>query len=65
MILYNNTHLMVRSPDVHTPYFEITIGVLQGDTLAPFIFILCLEYILNMSLDNNRELGFTLPVIIQ
>ena len=51
---------MVRSPDGDTPYFEITTGVLQGDTLAPFLFIICLEYILKTSLDNNRELGFTL-----
>ena len=60
MMLYNNTRSMVRSPDIHTPYFEITTGVLQGDTLAPFLFIICLEYILKTSLDNNRELGFTL-----
>ena len=51
---------MVRSPDGDTPYFEITTGVLQGDTLAQFLFIICLDYILKTSLDNNRELGFTL-----
>ena len=60
MMLYNNTRSMVRSPDGDTPYFEITTGVLQGDTLAPFLFIICLDYILKTSLDNNRELGFTL-----
>ena len=60
MILYKNTRSMVRSPDGDTPYFEITTGVLQGDTLAPFLFIICLDYILKTSLDNNRELGFTL-----
>ena len=59
MMLYNNTRSMVRSPDGDTPYFEITTGVLQGDTLAPFLFIICLDYILKTSLDNNRELGFT------
>ena len=60
MILYKNTRSMVRSPDGYTPYFEITTGVLQGDTLAPFLFIICFDYILKTSLDNNRELGFTL-----
>ena len=60
MMLYKNTRSMVRSPDGDTPYFEITTGVLQGDTLAPFLFIICLDYILKTSLDNNRELGFTL-----
>ena len=57
---YKNTRSMVRSPDGDTPYFEITTGVLQGDTLAPFLFIICLDYILKTSLDNNRELDFTL-----
>ena len=44
MILYRETISMVRSPDGDTPYFEITTGVLQGDTLAPFLFIICLDY---------------------
>ena len=51
---------MVRSPDVDTPFFDITTGVLQGDTLALFIFIIGLDYILKTSLDNDIELGFTL-----
>ena len=46
---------MVHSLDGDTPFFEITTGVLQGDT-----FIICLDYILKTSLDNDRELGFTL-----
>ena len=51
---------MVHSPDGDTPLFEITTGVLQGDTLAPFLFIICLDYILKKSLYNDRELRFTL-----
>ena len=54
MILYKNTRSMVRSPDGDTPFFEITTGVLQGDTLAPFLFIICLDYILKNSLDCNK-----------
>ena len=60
MMLYKNTRSMVRSPDGDTPYFEIITGVLQSDTLVQFLFIICLDYIMKMSLDNNRELGFTL-----
>ena len=60
IMIYRNTRSMVRSPDIDKPYFEITTGVLQGNTLAPFLFIICLDYILNTSLYNNRELGFTL-----
>ena len=51
---------MVRSPDGDTDFFEIIAGVLQGDTLAPYIFIICLDYVLRKALDKNIELGFTL-----
>ena len=60
MILYQNTHSKVRSPDGDTDFFDIIAGVLQGDTLAPYIFIICLDYVLRKSLDTNTELGFTL-----
>ena len=57
---YYNTRLKVRSPDGDTNFFEITAGVLQGDTLSPFIFIICLDYILRKVLDKTYTLGFTL-----
>ena len=57
MILYINTHAMIRSPDGDTPFFKITTGVLQGDTISPFLFIICLHYILRKSIDCNIELG--------
>ena len=60
MILYRETRLMVRSPDGDTPYFEITTGVLQGDTLAHFLFIIFLDYVLRKSLDDNKHLGLTI-----
>ena len=60
MMLYRNTRYMVRSQDGDTTFFEITTGVLQGDTLAPFLFIVSLDYILKTDIDNNTELGFTL-----
>jgi len=40
MMLYRNSHSMVRSPDGDIKFFNIIAGVLQGDTLAPFIFIM-------------------------
>ena len=46
MILYRNTKVKVRSPDGDTDYFDIVVGVLQGDTLAPYLFIICLDYVL-------------------
>ena len=44
-ILYWNTKVKVRSPDGDTEYFDIVAGVLQGDTLAPYLFIICLDYV--------------------
>ena len=60
MIMYQDTQSMVRSPDGDTDFFDISAGVLQGDTLAPNIFIICLDYVLRKALDKNNELGFTL-----
>ena len=60
MMLYKNTKAKVRSPDGDTEFFDIIAGVLQGDTLAPFLFILSLDYVLRTSVDTLNELGFTL-----
>ena len=60
MILYRNTKVKVRSTDGDTEYFDIVAGVLQGDTLAPYLFIICLDYVLRTSIDKIRENGFDL-----
>ena len=57
-ILYRNTKVKVRSRDGDTEYFDIVAGVLKGDTLAPYLFIICLDYVL--SIDKIRENGFEL-----
>ena len=57
-ILYRNTKVKVRSLDGVTEYFDIVAGVLQGDTLAPYLFIICLDYVLRTSIDKIRENGF-------
>ena len=59
-ILYRNTKVKVRSPDGDTEYFDIVAGVLQGDMLAPYLFIICLDYMLRISIDKIRENGFKL-----
>ena len=56
----NNLCSKVRSPDGDTEYFDIVTGVLQGDTLAPYLFIICLDYVLRISIDKIREKGFEL-----
>ena len=50
----------VYSPDGDTDYFGIVPGVLQGDTLAPYLLIICLDYVLGTSTDLMKENGFKL-----
>ena len=45
---------------METEYFDIVAGVLQGDTLAPYVFIICIYYVLRTSIDKIRENGFEL-----
>ena len=59
-ILYRNANVKVRSPDGDTYYFDIVTGVLQRDTLAPYLFIICLDYVLRTSIDKTKENGFEL-----
>ena len=40
------------TPDGDTEYFDIVAGVLQVDTLAPYLFIICLDYVLRTSIDK-------------
>ena len=60
MMLYKNTEVKVRSPDGDTDFFDIVAGVLQGDTLAPYLFIICLDYVLRTSIDKIKENVFQL-----
>ena len=60
MILYRNTKVKVRSPDGGRDYFDIVAGVLQGNSLGPCLFIICLHYILRTSIDKIKENGFEL-----
>ena len=48
---------MVRSPDGDTDFFEVMAGVLQGDTLVPYI---CLDYVLRTVINALNKYGFTL-----
>ena len=56
-ILYRNTKVKVRSPDGDTEYFDIVAGVLQGDTLAPYLFIICLDYVLRTSIEKSERMA--------
>ena len=40
---------------METDDFDIVAGVLQGDTLAHYLFIICLEYIIRTYIDLMKE----------
>ena len=52
----NDAMMLYRNTD----YFDIVLGVLQGDTLAPYLFIIRLDYVLRTSIDKIKENGFKL-----
>ena len=58
-ILYKDTEAQVITPDGDTEFFRILAGVLQGDTLAPFLFIIALDYALREA-TRETHIGFTL-----
>ena len=58
MMLYKNMRIKVCSPDGDTDYFDIVAGTLQGDTLAPYLFIIFQDYMLRTSIDSMKENRF-------
>ena len=46
--------------DGETDYFVIVASVLQGDTLAPYLFIICEDYMLKTFIDMMKENGLKL-----
>ena len=39
---------------METYYFDIVAGVLQGETLAPYLFFICVDYVLRTSIDKMK-----------
>ena len=60
MMLYENRKEKDRSPDGDTDLFDIVAGVLEGDLLAPYLFIISPDYLLWTSMDFIKENGFTI-----
>ena len=60
MMLYRNIKVKVFSQDGDTDYLDIVAGVVQGDTLAQYLFIICLGYVLRISIDKMKDNGFKL-----
>ena len=58
-MIYRDTRSMVRSPDGDTPYFQITTGNYK-ETRLNSSFIICLDYVLRKSQDDNKQFGLTM-----
>ena len=55
-IMYKNTSAVVLTPEGETDQFMIATGVLQGHPLAPFLFIICLDYALRTAISDSDGL---------
>ena len=59
MTLYKNMKVKIHTLDGDTDFFDIIAGILKGDTLVQYLFIICLNYILWTLIDLMKENGFT------
>ena len=59
--MYSGTLAKVITSDGLTDVFGILAGVLQGDTLAPYLFIIVVDYVMRTALlGESAEAGFTI-----
>ena len=60
-IMYEDKSAKVITPDGETGKFSILSGVLQGDILSPYLFVIVIDYIMRKYLTEREEkLGFQL-----
>ena len=60
-LLYTGTKAKVVTSDGQTDLFDILAGVLQGDTLAPYLFVIVIDCCMNEAIgDDEAALGLTL-----
>ena len=56
-MLYKNAKAMVRSADGNIDFLNLVTGILLGDTLSSYLFIICLNCLLRTSIDIIKEGG--------
>ena len=55
-VMYENTSALVITPEGKTEKFAVDTGMLQGDPLAPFLFIIYLDYALCSAVTDSDGL---------
>ena len=58
-LCYGNLKAKVVSPDGDTDIFSIQAGVMQGDTLAPFLFVIGIDYALTQAIAGRGAWLYT------
>ena len=57
--LYLDTVAQAVTKDGNTNFFPIIVGVQQGDTLVPYLFIIIFNYVMKITMANDN-FGITL-----
>ena len=61
--MYSNTFAKVVTEDDDSIEIKITADILRGDTLAPFLFFIVLDYALHEAIGGRKtNLGLTLTL---
>ena len=58
--MYENPQTFFDTADGPTDIFSTTTGILQGDTLASYLFVILVDCILRQSVDNMSCKGLFL-----
>ena len=58
MSMYSGTAARVVTADACGADFEVEAGVLQGDTLAPYLFVIVVDYVLRAAAIPDDSVGF-------
>ena len=58
--MYTDTKSTVRTNDGSSEFIDITTGVLQGDTLAPFLFVIMIDYVMRLAERVSGSVGLEL-----
>ena len=63
MSLYRYATAQVRTADGLTDCINLSRGVLQGDTLAPYLFVIIMDYIIRKAEEDlgHEDVGFSFP----
>ena len=59
-MIYTGTSSAILTPSRATPSSPIHAGILQGDTLAPYLVIIVVDYVLHVSVDTMCEKRYQL-----